>query len=406
MKRLIFLNRFFHPDQSATSQILSDLAFHLAMVGYEVHVVTSRSLYDNSEVELPPREVMQGAHIHRLRTMRFGRSKLVGRVLDYLSFYLLMWRHLLGFVQSGDVIVAKTDPPLLSIPANWAARLRGAQMVHWLQDIYPEIAVKLGVPFLKGPLGSALALTRDRSLKRADAIVVPSERMAARLRERRISQIHVVPNWVDDELIIPVAPAANALRREWNLDDKFVVGYSGNLGRAHEFETLLASAERLRSDSRIVFVVIGGGFQFDALSRLVRERNLGSQFRFLPYQNRDQLKYSLSVPDVHWVSLNPNVEGLMFPSKFYGIAAAGRPMIAVAAKDSEIVHLVRQHACGFAVEPGDSEAFVNAILTFADDPQHGKAMGERARAMLDAKFSRRLAFQRWRNILEGLSKPA
>src|SRR5689334_316463 len=134
MKRLIFLNRFFYPDQSATSQILSDLAFHLAATGYEVHVVTSRSLYNNSKTELLPNEVVQGVNICRLHTTQFGRSRLVGRALDYLSFYLRMWRHLLIFVQSGDVIIAKTDPPLLSIPATWAARLRGAKVLHWLQD--------------------------------------------------------------------------------------------------------------------------------------------------------------------------------------------------------------------------------------------------------------------------------
>lgn len=402
MKRLIFLNRFFHPDQSATSQILGDLAFHLAAAGYEVHVVTSRSLYDNSKIELPVHEVMQGVNIHRLRTVRFGRSRLAGRALDYLSFYFLMWRHLLAFVRNGDVIIAKTDPPLLSIPANWAGRLRGAKMVHWLQDIYPEIAIKLGVPFFKGPVGWLLARARDRSLKRAAAVVVLGQQMEATLRERGVSHVHVIPNWADDNLIAPIPAALNGLRREWNLDGKFVVGYSGNLGRAHEYETVLAAAERLRGHSRVVFVVIGGGARSNALSHRVRQRNLDSQFRFLPYQKRDQLKYSLSVADVHWVSLNPAVEGLMVPSKFYGIAAAGRPVIAVAAKNGEIANLVQQYDCGFAVEPGDSKAFVEAILTLEADPQRCEAMGDRARAMLEANFSRRLAFQRWRGIFEGL----
>lgn len=404
MKRLIFLNRFFFPDLSATSQILSDLAFHLAAAGHEVHVVTSRLLYDNPDIELPSRELVRGVEVHRLRTTRFGRTGLPGRAMDYASFYVAMRRHLLGLARNGDVIIAKTDPPLLSIPAAWAARRRGARVVNWLHDLYPEIAIELGVPLLKGPAGSALAAMRDRSLKRADANVVLGERMADRLRERGVApeRIHIIPNWTDDAQIAPVAPATNPLRHAWNLQDKFVVGYSGNLGRAHEFETALDAAERLRGHPRIVFVFIGGGHRVEELARLVRERGLAEQFRFLPYQARDQLKYSLSVPDAHWISLRPALEGLIFPSKLYGIAAAGRPVIAVTAKGGEIAQLVEQHACGFAVEPGNSDAFVATILALSSDAQRSAAMGERARAMLDAHFTRRQAFERWCAVLENL----
>ena len=122
MKRLIFVNRFFSPDQSATSQILSDLAFHLSAEGFEVHIVTSRQLYNNPNIQLSAWEWVRGVHVHRLRTTRFGRAGLLGRATDYLSFYLSMWLILRRFVRSGDVIISKTDPQLLSIPALWIAR--------------------------------------------------------------------------------------------------------------------------------------------------------------------------------------------------------------------------------------------------------------------------------------------
>ena len=187
MKRIIFLNRFFFPDHSATSQILSDLAFHLAGKGRDVHVITSRQKYDDPAAELPHLENMQGVTVHRVASSQFGRAGLVGRAFDYLTFYRSMMRTLRGLAERGDVIVAKTDPPLLSIPAARIARRRGAQLVTWLQDIYPEIAAELGVPFVKGPVGKTLSRLRDRSLKAAVANVVVGERMREFLIARGIA---------------------------------------------------------------------------------------------------------------------------------------------------------------------------------------------------------------------------
>ena len=307
MSSIIFLNRFFYPDHSATSQILSDLAFHLAATGQDIHVITSQQIYDEPAARLPSNEIVRGVQIHRVATTRFGRSNLIGRGLDYLSFYWSMWRRVVSLAKRGDILVAKTDPPLLSVLAVYAAKRRSTHLVNWLQDLYPEIAIELGVPFFKGPVGGAIAFLRNRSLRLADANVVLGKSMAARVHACGVAEdrIHVIPNWTNDEEIVPVAPAENPLRREWQLEDKFVVGYSGNLGRAHEFETLLAAAERLRDDARIVFVFIGGGKQFDELTKRVRARKLERTFRFFPYQDRAGLKYSLSVPDVHWISLRP-----------------------------------------------------------------------------------------------------
>jgi len=405
MRRLIFINRFFFPDQSATSQLLSDLAFHLAECGRQVHVIASQQLYDDPQACLPTREFVRGVHIHRVPTTRFGRSALLGRGVDYLSFYAASWRALLATAGSGDIIVAKTDPPLVSIVAMQAAKRRGALLVNWLQDVYPEIAVRAAVPFLKGPIVQGLTWLRNRSLQAAEANVVVGNRMAELLRAQVgcPDRISVVPNWSDDEKILPIHHADNPLRREWALEDKFVVGYSGNLGRAHEFDTVLKAAERFRDDEHIIFLLIGGGSQVGALARGVKSRGLDRIFRFVRYQERMSLKYSLGVSDVHWISLKPDVEGLIFPSKFYGIAAASRPIIAIAARNGEIGRLVQQHACGFVVEPGDAEALAEALVILAADAERGAEMGRRARAMLEARFTRRQAFERWRAVLANIA---
>src|SRR5258708_21640000 len=156
MKRIIFLNRFFFPDHSATSQIVSSLAFRLAASGRHTHAIPSHQLYDDPQARLPAREPLSGVEVHRVATTQYGRSALFGRGIDYLSFYTSLWRCVLALADRGDVIVAKTDPPLLSILAMRASRRRGAHLVNWLQDLYPGLAVQLGIPLLGGPLRQGL----------------------------------------------------------------------------------------------------------------------------------------------------------------------------------------------------------------------------------------------------------
>ena len=280
-RRIIFINRFFFPDHSATSQILTDLAFHLAGCGVGVEVVASRQRYDDPRAALAKAERVGGVTIHRLSATRFGRAGLAGRGFDYLSYGASAYRRLLACTRPGDVLVVKTDPPLLAVAAMRAARRRGLYLVNWLQDLYPEIAAELGVPLAGGRFGRVLLDRRDAALRAADANVVVGEGMAARVRARGVAaeRVRVIPNWCDDEEIQPVAPVANPLRREWGLDHHFVVGYSGNLGRAHEIATMLAAAERLRGDQRFKFLFIGGGNGFRDLAAEVRDRRLGHCIR-------------------------------------------------------------------------------------------------------------------------------
>src|SRR5262249_61612676 len=138
------------------------------------------------------------------------------------------------------------------------------------------------------------------------------------------ARVHVIPKWCNDEVIRPGAQSENSWRQRWGLVGQFVFGYSGNLGRAHEFQTVLAAAERLRNEPHFIFLMIGGGKRFEELARAVKRQGLADSFRFIPYQEQNMLSYSLAVADAHWLALNPKVEGLIVPGKFYWIAPAGK----------------------------------------------------------------------------------
>jgi colanic acid biosynthesis glycosyl transferase WcaI len=400
-QKTIFVNRFFYPDHSATSQILTDLALDLASSGVSVEVITSRLRYDDPQAVLAPTDDVGGVRVHRIWTSRFGRAGLLGRAVDYLTFYASAAAKLGLLAGRSTTVVIKTDPPMLALAAAPVAWLRGARWVNWLQDLFPEVAGALGVRLFSGPLMGLLLRLRNLTLRFAQANVVLGERMAERLHGQPGGgqwAVTVIPNWADAQAIKPVPHEANRLRKAWGLESLFVVGYSGNLGRAHEFNTFLAAAKLLHERADVAFLFIGGGAQRASVAKAADELGLRN-VRFQPYQPRNMLAYSLGVADVHLVSLNPALEGLIVPSKFYGIAAAGRPTLFVGDTAGEVPRVLEQAQCGYAFASGDAQGLALAIAQLAGDPQRCQALGRNARELLEQRYDRRHALAAWRQLL-------
>lgn len=406
MAKTIFVNRYFHPDHSATSQLLSDLAFDLASRGQDIHVITGCQLYGDPQASLPADECIRDVHVHRVRTSRFGRGRLLGRLFDYLTFYVgATWR-LLRLVRQGDIVVAKTDPPMMSVPAAWVVKLKRGILVNWVQDLFPEVATSLdvyGVRFA-APM---LKRLRNQSLRLGRSNVVLGEIMAERLREQGVpsDRITIIENWADGDAIQPIDKRDNPLIKEWGLEGKFVLGYSGNMGHVHEFKTMIDAAEKLNHVDNIGFVFVGDGMARQWLISEAARRGL-ENVRFFPYQEADRLRWSLSVPDVHFVSLRPTLEGLIVPSKFYGIAAAGRPIIHIGDPDGEIARILEREQCGWSFCIGEVEALTNCILRLSREEPDVIDAGLCARRVFDRKYSRLHALDSWRVLLESASSVA
>jgi len=181
------------------------------------------------------------------------------------------------------------------------------------------------------------------------------------------------------------------------------VTYSGNLGRAHDFQTVLAAADRLRNDPHIVFLMIGGGKHFEELADAVKAHRIDRLFRLRPYHDQAMLPYSLSVADVHWLSLDPKLEGLIVPSKFYAIAAAGKAIVMIGDDEGEIGRLVRQYRCGVTIAPGDGVKLADTLRQWSKEPAVITEMGTQARQMLDAQFTRRRALDDWSRVIAQVS---
>jgi glycosyltransferase involved in cell wall biosynthesis len=397
-RRIVFVNRFAYPDHSATSQIVSDLAASLVQRGHVVSMVVSRQRYDDPLAALPAHEVWRGVDIHRVWSSRFGRGRLSGRAMDYLTFYTSLPFTLCPLLRSGDIVVAKTDPPLVALVVAVVAKLRRAKLVNWLQDVFPEVAVNLGKPRVPALLAWLLRGLRNAALRAASMNVAIGERMAEYVESEApiANRVMVIPNWAHEDSIHPQSVESSEMRASLGWSGAYVIGYSGNLGRAHDVDTLLDAMHRLRGSTRISFLIIGGGHGYN---RLRAECQHLPRVRFLPYQPLAKLSDSMAAADLHVVSLRPELEGQVVPSKFYGVAAAERPMAFIGDSDGEIARLIERADCGFTVRPGEGAELARRIQTLADAPQTGVEQGRRARLLLTQRFSRDAAQQQWHHLL-------
>ncbi|MEA2163928.1 MAG: colanic acid biosynthesis glycosyl transferase WcaI [Thermoanaerobaculia bacterium] len=353
--------------------MLSDLAFHLAARGWWVEVVTSRQRYGDASARLAPDEIVNGVTVKRVWSTRFGRSSLPGRAVDYATFYASAFVALLRKASRQTTIVALTDPPLISVVAAFAAMLRGATLINWTQDLFPEVAEALGMRALR-----VLRGIRNWSLRRARVNVALGELMA-----KRLPNAVVIPNWADASL----HPADGA-------NDRFVAGYSGNLGRAHDASTMIGAMRLLRDDRKIELQITGGGSQLDG----IRNERLPN-VRFTDYAPREQLSESLSSSDAHLVTLLPSLEGLIVPSKFYGVLAVGRPVLFIGSPEGELARIIVEHDCGFVIEQGDSVGLARSIRDLADDRARAQAMGQRGRLLYERVFAPSIALAAWERVL-------
>ena len=379
--RIFFLNRFYWPDEPATAQLLADLATALAALGHSVTVIAARSARHDGLRS----ETHDGVVIERIRTTTWGRTHLAARIADFATYAIgALWR-LLRLARRGDVVIALTDPPLIGAVAWPIAKLRRAKIIHWTQDIYPEIAADIyGHQWLR-----ALCPFRDCAWRRADACIVPGKDLAGVLvcAGVRARTLLVSPNWAP----VGTAPATPtelaSLRNEWGLGGKFVMAYSGNLGRIHDLHPLLEVAGAMRGDPNFIFLIIGDGAQRASLVSRAQSEGLAN-VQFHPPQPRTRLAVTLSLADAHFVTLRAGAERFVFPSKLAGIAAVGRPAIFIGSRDCELARLIKTHNLGAAFSRDEIEAIVTTLRRWRNDPDHYATVVSSALAFSPDAFAR------------------
>jgi glycosyltransferase involved in cell wall biosynthesis len=403
--RLLFINRYFYPDISATSQLLTELAEDLDAKGDRVTVITGKTAYFGEEARLPDHEMHRGIRIVRVGFTRFGRSHTLGRLADYLSFWIsALWAA--ARTKNQDCLVVLSDPPLLSVVAALVRSVKPVKTVCWLQDVFPEVALRAGI-LREGMVARLLRRIAQWSLRRMDRVVVIGRCMERHLLSEGLpphTLVHI-PNWADGRRIRPVPRHDNAFLREQGLQNRFVVMYSGNHGVVHDFETIFALIRKTRYLPGVCFCFVGEGAWRSQLVETAQAEGW-QHVVFLPYQPKAMLQSSLSAADVHLVSLRTEMEGLSIPSKIYGVLAAGRPVIFIGPSDSEPAAIVREGEFGYSVLPGDTQGAFQALLAAYRDHTLLERQGQAARQYFNTHCDRSIATEQFRQVLQRVAVPS
>jgi colanic acid biosynthesis glycosyl transferase WcaI len=373
---LLFLNRVYPPADGATGQLLAELAPELVHSGWQVTVLTSRP-----GGETPRAEMIAGVRVERVSGLPLTRASLRRRALSYLSLYPALLLRALRLPRA-DVVVTLTDPPLLAVLGPALKWLKGSRLVHWAQDLYPEVAEALGVLRPGGVLARLCRGLSTWALRQHDVIIAVGRCMKQRLCARGLApeRVWVIPNWAPATVQAADPSAGQTFRKQHGLEDRFVVMYSGNLGLAHPFEAVLDAAQLLRDlRPQIVFVVIGSGPRLAWVQHQAAARQL-TNVRFLPPQPREDLAASLGAADLHLVTMHPALTGLVVPSKVYGALAAGRPCLFLGPAESEVAQLIQQFNCGEVLPAATGAVLADRILAWANAPARRQAVARQARA--------------------------
>lgn len=352
-------------------------------------VLCGRSGYGPGGGVAPAKESYRGVTIRRLGGTRFGKRSAVGRLADYLSFYLTAgWG--LFTVRRPDVFLVESTPPLIVAAAATASRMRRVPLVHTVQDLYPEVACALGAIHPHGFLSESLSGLHRWALGTCSRVVALGEDMRRVLRERYgLEGVEIIPNWADSEAMGVDEAEVAGLREAWGLSGRKVVMYSGNMGRGHTFDEVLAVARGWRDRADTAFLFVGGGERRAAIQRASTQPG-GENIFLRPYQDRVALGSSLAVGDVHLITQRPETEGLIVPSKLYGILGVGRPVVFVGPEGSEVARTLSDSGAGITVKPGDRAGLERALRRYLEDPGATRTAGEAGRSWLQEVGDRRI----------------
>jgi colanic acid biosynthesis glycosyl transferase WcaI len=402
--RILFLNRSYHPDVEATGQLLTELCTDLARE-HEVTVIAGRPNFvmEREKSGLVQEDQHQGVRILRVRNARFRKVSLLGRAFGLVSYLVLAaWAAMTQ--RRPDVFVVETDPPVLGALGAFLKWWYRRPFVFYLQDLFPEVGLVLG-RLRPGLLTRLLHWLTQVGLEQADRVVVLGEDMRQRVLDRGIdpAKVVVIPNWADVRALSDTSSVAT-LRQQWQVDERCVVMYSGNVGLSQSLDKVLTAAAALRNEP-VQFLIVGEGAAKPQLQAQAAEQGLDN-VRFLPYQPKALLGSSLAAADVHLVPLQRGLAGFMVPSKLYGILAAGRPYIASVDADGETALVTQRGGCGLRVDPDAPEQLVEAIRWCLQNREEAAAMGRRGRELAWAEFDRAVATGKFADVVQSLAAPA
>lgn len=399
-KRLYIINQHYYPELASTAQVFQEIAEYFVTIGYDVTVIAGLPFYHgNVSAEYESITKLNGVKIKRLWNTTFNKSSFFGKSMNLLTFQISLLVFALLHICRSSIVMVGTNPPLAIVSAVLAAILKGFKLISVVQDLYPDILISSGYSDGRSLPYILLSKVMRWSFNQCHIIVTISEDMKKYIQTTyRAKKVHVINNMV----IGNVFPVNNyQLKEKSGLTSKLVVMYSGNFGVAHEYYTLFGAVRQLSSNENIVFRIVGGGVNYEALKTVCSMEGL-SNITFLPYVDKEELNSNLNIADIHMIIFNDDFKNVLMPSKYYGILASGRPLILITDSENDITRDIDRYNMGYIVERGNSQKLVDILLDILRNKNRLSEMGEHARRLYNERYAKELVFARYRQMLEEL----
>lgn len=406
MSGIVFVSELYFPESTSTGFFVTGIAEGLAATGgLKVSVLCSQPSYSQKGLVAPRSEVRNEVSIQRVSCPAGNKNRLLSRI--WLSCVLTVR---FGFstifnIQRGDMVIVLTNPPSLPLITGLVCRIKRAAPVLLVHDVYPDVLIPTGLTRERSFLYRAFDFVQRRTLKSYRHIIVLGRdmriRMEAKLPVRSSEKISIIPNWGDEVKVRPDLRKGNHLRSGLDLQNKFVIQFSGNLGRTHGLEDLVALARYFRSDSRVHFVVFGWGAGRAWLEKMIIEDSLENVTLLEPCPD-DELGVYLTSCDLFLMLFKSGMKGISVPSRLYNVMAAGSPLLAVCDEDSELGLVVQEESIGWVVEPGDTLRMAGVVEEAISSPDLLLEMGRRARMAMESKYTRSIVIQQYVELVQSV----
>lgn len=410
-KKLLVYAHYFYPDVASTGQILTELtegmtdAFDITIICVvPSYSGTVEEKYKSKRIYI---EEHKGMKVIRVRVPEFQKSNKISRIKNLLAYFFNSLIATLK-IEKQDYIFTISQPPILGgvlgVIGKW---IKGGELIYNIQDFNPEQTMAVGYAKNKLLLDTVMAVDKF-SCKKADQVIVVGRDMQETLKNRfnnkKVPNNVFINNWINEKEIYPLKqnhPKILAFKERYNLKDKFIIMYSGNIGLYYDLENIIKVIEKFKDKQDVVFAFIGDGTIKSKIEEYVTDNKL-KNVMFIPYQDKSDLIYSLNAADVHWVVNAKGIKGVSVPSKLYGVMAAGKPVLGVLDKGSEARLIVEDCNCGLCTEPGNYEEIYKKINYILENKEITQSLGLNGRRYLEDNLTKDVSINKYKESIASI----
>ena len=400
-KTIWVLSELYYPEETGSGYYITKIAEDIA-TRHRVSVLTVQPTYAARGTKAPKDEVHHNVLIHRCRATALNKDILLFRLLNLLTISVSVFFNALRRIRKHDVVLVITNPPTLPLIASFVCKIRGAKMVLRLEDMYPEVLVAAQIIKADSAVAKIISAVQKNIYKRSDRILVLGRQMTELVHGKTgngIEKVSLITHWADCDEIKPLPRERNTLLNRLGILNKFVVQYSGNMGRTHDLESLVQCAQILEQHRDIHFLFIGSGAKESWLRKKVSGLGL-KNITILSPQPRSELITLLNACDLAIISFVRGMAGASVPSRMYNIMSAGKPILAVAEEGSEIARVLLEENIGWVVAPGSPELIAKTILEANANRPWLQEMSVQACRVATEKYAKPIIMRKHRDLMD------